>query len=849
MQQKNLLLFIALCALLLFGWPWLMNRIWGPKQRRNEGQQIDHRLPPTGVRRDLLAQLSAVPIPTVSGIPAYIAAVVQPFAPNLARRSMSKKDRLAAIDFLAGLMPGGLSSSGLDNVVTAWANAQAHSATPPKLYTLGNPADPSFYINAVLTTKGAGIEKLILSKFEAATREGRPAGRLLELIQEDPILPSFLMYHYPDVDKEDSRPVTTLGEKLWEYKGGDDTKRVFATTLPGKTPEQGDLLLTKTYTLAPKEYHIGVTLEIEHQGRPGVKAEPIKFRYQFVGPHGIPIEGEWYTSVFRNPMIAWVDSRKTVWRDLDNTQQRISFHQGGDRVPAAGLAPGAFIQYGGIASQFFASLIVPDEKQSPNDPGGVDFKQILDYVRPTLESQEKRGRIKGLTEVGGKIAELILAGADDNGKDDLRFLLLPRVQKRLNEEKIKEGSDVVLNYYTERGKLVATDIRRGRSFRPYSEDITVRAVSRPIELKPGEKVVHKCLLYNGPVKVRLLSQFTGDKAVDATLVTRYADDLHLSTLTDYRSAGPFGAIAQKIFWTDLLIWCTQRMHELLNLLHRVVPIYGLTIILLTVLVRGLMFPISRRQAQISMKMQELAPEMKKLQEKYKDNPQGRNQAVMELYRRHKVNPLGGCLPLLLQMPIFLGLYYALGESIHFRLASFLWIPNLAAPDMLIRWGESIPFISDPDNHGSIFFLGPFFNLLPVVAVAFMIVQQKFLMPPPQDDQQAFQQKLMKYMMIFFGIMFYKVAAGLCLYFIVSSAWGLAERKLLPKRQTPAAGGAAAPPPPGGGTRRASPGGNGPAPAGRGKGRPVRKEKEKEVDGPIQKVRDWWAEVLKQAKKK
>src|SRR4029077_1355132 len=139
-------------------------------------------------------------------------------------------------------------------------------------------------------------------------------------------------------------------------------------------------------------------------------------------------------------------------------------------------------------------------------------------------------------------------------------------------------------------------------------------------------------------------------------------------------------------------------------------------------------PISRRQAQISLRMQELGPEMKKLQEKYKNDPQARTQAMMELYRRHNVNPLGGCLPLLLQMPIFLGLYYALQESIFFRLAPFLYIQNLAAPDMLFRWGDGIPIISSPSNMGGLGYLGPYFNLLPVLAVALMLMQQKMMTP-------------------------------------------------------------------------------------------------------------------------
>jgi membrane protein insertase Oxa1/YidC/SpoIIIJ len=112
----------------------------------------------------------------------------------------------------------------------------------------------------------------------------------------------------------------------------------------------------------------------------------------------------------------------------------------------------------------------------------------------------------------------------------------------------------------------------------------------------------------------------------------------------------------------------------------------------------------------------------------------------------------------------------------------MWIVNLAAPDMMIPWGESIPFISRPESYGGLLYLGPFFNLLPVVAVAFMIVQQKMTMPPPTDEQTAMTQKLMKYMMVFMGLMFYKVAAGLCLYFIASSIWGFTERKLLPKKK-------------------------------------------------------------------
>src|SRR5262249_427621 len=154
----------------------------------------------------------------------------------------------------------------------------------------------------------------------------------------------------------------------------------------------------------------------------------------------------------------------------------------------------------------------------------------------------------------------------------------------------------------------------------------------------------------------------------------------------------------------------------------------------TVMVRGMMFPLSRKQARTSLKMQELAPELKKLKEKFKDDRQAFAMAQMELFRKYGVNPLGTCWMLFLQMPIFMGRYFCLQESVGFRLAGFLWIQNLAAPDMLVFWSENIPLISRPQDYGSLLYLGPFLNILPILAVALMIYQQRMLMPPPADEQ-------------------------------------------------------------------------------------------------------------------
>jgi YidC/Oxa1 family membrane protein insertase len=170
--------------------------------------------------------------------------------------------------------------------------------------------------------------------------------------------------------------------------------------------------------------------------------------------------------------------------------------------------------------------------------------------------------------------------------------------------------------------------------------------------------------------------------------------------------------------------------------------------------------------------------------------QKRSQAMQELYRKHQINPLAGCLPVFLQLPIFMGLYRALMVDVELRGSplfgeSVRWCSNLAAPDMLWNWSAVMPpFIES--------FLGPYLNVLPLITVALFLVTQKMSMPAPTNEQAAMQQKMMKYMTIFIGFMFYKVASGLCLYFIASSLWGIAERKLLPKTQaaTSAAGGPA-----------------------------------------------------------
>jgi len=286
--------------------------------------------------------------------------------------------------------------------------------------------------------------------------------------------------------------------------------------------------------------------------------------------------------------------------------------------------------------------------------------------------------------------------------------------------------------------------------RPTLANTSFRVTSKVQALKPNEKLHDSYTIFAGPRKPALLAQ----------------PEYGLKEVVYYGW-----------FW-----WAAIPLLWVLHGVYYVIPNYGVAIILLTVLVRGAMFPLSRKQALGTQKMAEIQPELKRIQEKYKNDLEARGKAQQELFRKHNYNPMGGCLIALLQLPIFVGLYRALMVDVELRQAPLIpglrWASNLAAPDMLFDWSGFMPeFIT---RGTGILGLGPYFNLLPVFAIGLFLWQQKKMMPPPADEQAAMQQKMMKWMMIFMGILFFKVASGLCLYFIVSSLWGIGERKFLPK---------------------------------------------------------------------
>lgn len=282
-------------------------------------------------------------------------------------------------------------------------------------------------------------------------------------------------------------------------------------------------------------------------------------------------------------------------------------------------------------------------------------------------------------------------------------------------------------------------------------NVSCRLLSRELQLEPDVPVTHRFDIFAGPKRPSLLATFGRPQA----------------SMNDLVYYGWFG-------------WVARPMIAILHVLHAIIRNYGIAIILLTVIVRGAMFPISRKQALSSQKMQVLQPEMKAIAEKYKNDPQKRTMVTQELWRKHNYNPAGGCLLVFIQIPIFMGLYRSLATDVELRQAPLFssairWCSNLAAPDMMLDWSGFMPgFLVAPEG-----WLGPYLNLFPLLTIGLFLWQQKLFMPPAVDEQAKMQQQVMKYMMFFMALMFFKVPCGLCLYFIASSLWGIAERLLLP----------------------------------------------------------------------
>ena len=219
-------------------------------------------------------------------------------------------------------------------------------------------------------------------------------------------------------------------------------------------------------------------------------------------------------------------------------------------------------------------------------------------------------------------------------------------------------------------------------------------------------------------------------------------------------------------------WVCYPLVWILNVFHSWIPSFGIGIILLTVLVRLVFWPLTHKSTVSMRRMSEIQPKMKEIREKFKDNPQRLQQETWALYRDNKVNPMAGCLPMLVQIPVFIALFTVLRSAVELRYAPFLWIADLSEPENLFP---------------GIFPFGGL-NILPILMAVTMGLQSA-LTPSTGDKQQ--QRMMMVMMPIMMLVMFYSFPSALSLYWTLSQVLSIVQMWYIRKRYTPAAPAAAA----------------------------------------------------------
>ncbi len=258
-----------------------------------------------------------------------------------------------------------------------------------------------------------------------------------------------------------------------------------------------------------------------------------------------------------------------------------------------------------------------------------------------------------------------------------------------------------------------------------------------IMVNPGTQKKIEYKLFLGPKSMKVLKKIghSLDKAIDF---------------------GMFDILAKPCLW-------------IMNFLHdNLIQNYGIAIIILTIFTKILLWPLGAKSYKSMGEMKKIQPLMVELREKYKNDKKKMNQEVMLLYKTYKVNPLGGCLPMVVQIPVFFALYRMLYEAIELRHAPFfLWINDLSAPDRLFNFDFSIPFMQAPYG----------IPVLTIIMGGSMLLQQK-MSPPMGDPAQA---KMMMFMPVIFTVIFINFSSGLVLYWLTNNLLSIAQQHYIMKK--------------------------------------------------------------------
>lgn len=235
-------------------------------------------------------------------------------------------------------------------------------------------------------------------------------------------------------------------------------------------------------------------------------------------------------------------------------------------------------------------------------------------------------------------------------------------------------------------------------------------------------------------------------------------------ITDKMDLYDLGGIVYYGFWHFLAIGLIKVLYFFYSFLHN----WGLSVIFLSFSTYAVLFPFSSKSTKAMKKMQEIQPLMQELKEKHKDNPQKMQKETVKLYKEHKVNPLGGCLPLLFQFPIIIAFYQVVFRFSRLEGASFLWIKDLSMPDRLFQLPFTIPVVNVE-----------YFNLLPILVMLLGIIQQHLT----ASSSNPQQKKIGLFMGVFIGIIFYKFPSALVLYWFIQNLLTLLYQVRLKKART------------------------------------------------------------------
>ena len=266
----------------------------------------------------------------------------------------------------------------------------------------------------------------------------------------------------------------------------------------------------------------------------------------------------------------------------------------------------------------------------------------------------------------------------------------------------------------------------------------------------GNKVTDVYRIYLGPRSENILSTYN----IPSKNNYNY-DNLRIDTVAV--SSGIWRPLEVLLKW-------------LLQFFYKLIPNWGVSIILVTILIKVIFFPLTKKSSESTQQMQKMQPKIKELQEKYKGKPQKLNEEMAKLYKEAGYNPLSGCLPLLIQLPILFAMYRLFNNYFEFRGAMFIphWIPDLSIGDSVLQFPSPIPFLGWTD-----------LRILPIVYVISQMVFGKITQTPTNDQQQNSTMKIMMYgMPLFFFFMFYNAPSGLLLYWTCTNFLMLVQQMII-----------------------------------------------------------------------